>query len=787
MAIAFASVYFFCVRVTARTNPTDRNWAMIGGSPANLHYSDLDQINRGNVANLTVAWTYDTGEAGGLEVTPLVIDGVLYGLTPRQEIFALDATSGKQLWKFSSGINGTQPNRGLTWWTDGKERRLLCGVMNYLYALDPATGMPIKSFGKGGRVDLREGLGGDPELQSVTLTSPGVIYKDLIVVGGRNPETLPAPPGDVRAFDVHTGKLRWVFHTIPHEGEFGADTWPAGSLNRQGAANNWAGMAVDPQHGIVFVPTGSAVPDFYGGTRVGDDLFADTLLALDANTGKRIWHFQGVHHDLWDRDFPSAPILFTLEKDGEQIPVIGQTTKQGYFYLFNRLTGKPVYPIENRSVVPSTTPGEVASTTQPYPTLPEPLGMQTLTEADLTQRTPEAHAWAVKRFHDIRSDGQFVPLSIGHDTLVSPSFEGGAEWGGPAIDPETGIIYLNANQYASLGALAVSNGGSPGRQVYTAQCAVCHGIHRQGSAEFPSLLDVTKRLHDEQIVATLHQGKGRMPAMPVEGQRLKDLLFYLHTAADAAPQNQVGEEQTAGGKAAAATHEDAVLQMPGAKIYVAKCAICHGKRLEGATPSYPTLLGVANRYTDAQLRILLRAGKGRMPSFDNQLSTHETDELLRFLRAPTVSGSEALPQYIMTGYRRFVDPEGYPATATPWGTLNALDPRTGKYLWHVALGEYPELAAKGVKTTGTENYGGPVVTAGGLIFIAATNFDRKIRAFDKTDGKMLWEAALPFPGNATPSVYAVNGREFVVIAAGGGSLTTPGPLGGVYVAFALPK
>jgi glucose dehydrogenase len=765
----------------------DRNWTTNGGSPGNLHYSDLDQINRGNVAKLTVAWTYDTGEAGGLEVTPLVVDGVLYGLTPQQEIFALDAATGKQLWKFSSGVKGTQPNRGPTWWTDGKERRLLCGVMNYLYALDPATGTPIKSFGIDGRIDLREGLGREPMLQSVVLTSPGAIYKDLIIVGGRNPETLPAPPGDIRAFDVHTGKLRWVFHTIPHEGEFGADTWPAGSWQRQGAANNWAGMAVDEEHGIVFVPTGSAVSDFYGGTRVGDDLFADTLLALDANTGKRLWHFQGVHHDIWDRDFPSPPVLFTLDKDGERIPAIGQTTKQGYFYFFNRLTGKPLFPIENRPAAASTTPGEVASTTQPFPTLPEPLGMQRVTEADLTERTPEAHAWAVKRLHDIRSDGQFVPLSIGRDTLVAPSFEGGFEWGGAAIDPQTSILYVNANAYTSLGALAVNNGGSPGRQIYTAQCAVCHGIDRRGSADYPALLDVTKRLQDQQIVATVHQGKGRMPAMPVEGQGLKDLLAYLHTAGDAEPLSQTGEDRSGDGKPPAATQDDASLHTPGAKIYAANCAVCHGDRRQGIAPSFPTLLGVGNRYSDAQLLALLRTGKGLMPSFSTRLSPQDMDELLRFLRPKSASSDEARPQYIMTGYRRFVDPDGYPATATPWGTLNALDPRTGKYLWHVPLGEYPELAAKGVKTTGTENYGGPVVTAGGLIFIAATNFDRKIRAFDKTNGKLLWEATLPFPGNATPSVYAVHGREYVVIASGGGSLNKPGPLGGVYVAFALPQ
>ena len=760
------------------------DWAMTGGSPGNMHYSNLAKINRGNVSKLQVAWTFATGESGGLETTPIIVDGVLYGLTPKQEIFALDAATGKQLWKFSSGIRGTQPNRGPTWWTEGRERRLLCGVMNYLYALDPATGKPIESFGQDGRIDLREGLGGNPALQSVALTSPGVIYKDLIIVGGRNPETLPAPPGDIRAFDVRTGALRWSFHTIPHPGEAGFETWPAGSLGSQGAANNWAGMAVDREHGIVFAPTGSAVSDFYGGTRVGVDLFADTLLALDANTGKRLWHFQGVHHDIWDRDFPSAPILFTLERDGIAIPAIGQTTKQGFFYFFNRLTGQPVFPIENHAALPSTTPGELASTTQPRPTLPAPFAPQTVTDETVTNRTPEAHAWALKRLHEVRTDGQFVPLSIGRDTLVSPSFEGGGEWGGPAIDPQTGIVYVNANAYASLGALAASSGGSNGRQTYVMQCAVCHGINRQGSAEFPSLIDIAKRLTSEQITATLHQGKGRMPSMPVEGQSLRDLLTYLETSSDSKPVKDAGEEQAGEGNASS-TAPDAAAATPGAKVYAANCAICHGDRREGIAPSFPSLVGVGSRYTDAQLLMLLHSGKGRMPSFATRLSAKDTEDLLGFLDPPIPPTPQ--PQYTMTGYRRFVDPDGYPATAMPWGTLNALDPRTGKYLWQIPLGEYPELAVKGMKDTGSENYGGPVVTAGGLVFIAATNFDHKIRAFDKTTGKLLWEATLPFAGNATPAVYEANGREFIVIAAGGSSMNPRGPIGGIYVAFALPK
>jgi len=681
------------------------DWPAYGGAPENNHYSALTRINRSNVKLLAVAWSYDTKEEGVLQTSPIIVDGVLYGITPTQKVFALDAATGALLWRFDSGIRGTQPDRGLAYWSSEKgavgevhkgSTRILVGVMNFLYALDAATGKPIPSFGHDGRVDLRENLGREPAAaQSVSLTSPGIVYKDLIIVGGRNPETLPAPPGDVRAFDVRTGQMRWSFHTIPRPGELGYDTWPKDAWKTSGAANNWAGFALDEKRGIVYVPTGSAAFDFYGADRIGDDLFANCLLALNAETGERIWHFQGVRHDLWDRDFPSAPALLTVKRGGKDIDAVAQTTKQGFVYLFDRTNGKPLFPIEYQAYPPSTVPDEVAAAQQPLPTKPAPFSRQRLTEEMLTMRAPESHQWAVEHFREFRSEGQFVPFSVGKDTVIFPGFDGGAEWGGPAVDAEAGIIYINANDVAWTGALAPDT----------------------------------------------------------------------------------GEHSTRG-------------------IYMSQCSVCHGEKMAGSPPALPSLIGVGTRLTPEQIESTIRNGKGRMPGFPN-LGSDEMFALIGYLTSgenkEMASSDETLlaMKYRFTGYKKFLDAEGYPAIAPPWGTLNAINLNTGEYAWKIPFGEYPELAAlartnPALKNTGTENYGGPVVTAGGLLFIGATNFDKKFRAFDKTTGELLWETTLPFAGNATPATYEVNGRQFVVIAAGGGKDPKSQP-GGVYIAFALPK
>ena len=667
-----------------------------GGGPAQIRYSPLTQINRDTVKQLTIAWSYDTGEQGALQTQPIVVDDVLYGYTPTHKAFALNAASGASLWTFDSGIKGSGPNRGVMYWQSGSERRVFAAVDNFIYALDAATGRPIASFGTSGRIDLRDNLGRDPGTQGVRLTSPGVIYKDVMIVGGRVGEALPTSPGDIRAYDVRTGALRWSFHTIPHPGESGYETWPSRAWEYSGAANNWPGMALDEKTGIVYIPTGSAATDFYGADRLGDNLYANCLLAMDAATGKLLWHFQFVRHDLWDRDPPSPPSLVTVTRAGQRIEAVAQATKQGYVFLFDRANGTPLFPIAYSAYPPSRVPGEMASAQQPLPVKPLPFARQRLTADQLTTRTPEAHAWALEQFAAMRSEGQFVPFGLDKPTVVFPGYDGGAEYGGQAFDPATGLYYVNANDLAWTGQLAPSTGGQSGRALYLQNCATCHRDDREGTPpQLPSLVGVGTRRSFAEMVTLVRTGAGRMPAFP----------------------------------ALAPTAVNAIVQY-------------------------------------------LATGEDTPPPADRG--------------APAPSHALINNAYRFTGYKKFLDPQGYPAVAPPWGTLNAIDLNTGDYAWKVPLGEYPELVAQGMKDTGSENYGGPVVTAGGLVFIAATNHDRKIRAFDKATGGLLWSATLPSSGNATPAVYESGGREFVVIAAGGGKSPQGGP-GGVYVAFALPR
>ena len=675
------------------SSPDYRGWSVYGGTSEQIRYSTLQQINRSNVSRLRVAWTYDSKESGGLQTNPIVVNGTVYTLTPTHKVVALDARTGVLRWKFDSGIELSGANRGVTYWASGDDQRIFAGQGSYVYGLDARTGIKIDGFGVDGRIDLRDDLGRPPAGLSVRLTTPGVIYKDLLIVGARLSEGLPAAPGDIRAYDVRSGKLRWSFHTIPHPGEFGHQTWPEDAWTYSGGANNWAGMAVDHQRGIVYAPTGSAAADFYGANRTGDNLFANSLLALNADTGERIWHFQAVRHDIWDRDFPSPPSLVTVTRNGRRIDAVAQTSKQGVVFLFDRASGTPLFPIEDRPYPKSEVEGEVTSATQPLPVRPLPFSRQRLTEDMLTKRTPEAHKAALAAFRAMTSNGQFVPFAVGKETVIFPGYDGGAEWGGSAFDPQTGLLYVNANEMAWTGMLAPNAEGSTARQVYLRTCAACHRDNLQGEPpQMPSLVGVGSRRDNDDVARVIRQGAGRMPGFPaLTSDEVSALTHYVRT----------GESRP----------------------------------IKESSPS-PIAL-----------------------------------------------------KYRFTGYKKFLDPEGYPAIAPPWGTLNAINLNTGEYAWKIPLGEYPELAAKGLKNTGSENYGGPLVTAGGLVFIGATNFDKKFRAFDKATGKLLWEAALPFSGNGTPATYEVGGRQFIVVPAGGGkSRGQLGPAdesGGVYVAFAL--
>ena len=687
------------------------DWQVTGGEPGNSHFSALDQISRANVKTLKVAWTYRTGDAPAsrseMQATPIVIGGVMYTTTPALNVIALRADSGTVLWTFDPFAGRTREahaNRGVVYWTDGTAKRILFTAARRLYALDATTGKPIPTFGDSGWVDLGLGLGRDVGSAFILATSPGVIYHDLLIQGTRVGEGEGSAPGHVRAYDVRTGKVQWTFHTIPQPGEDGYDTWPADAWKTVGGANSWAGMSVDLTRGIVYVPTGSPTPDFYGGNRLGNTLYANTLLALDAATGKRKWHFQTVHHDIWDRDLPAAPNLLTVMHDGKTTDAVAQITKSGFVYLFDRETGAPLFAVDERAVPASDLNGEVASTTQPFPVKPVPFARQTVSESDLTTLSSASHAEALKRFKLLRSGGLFAPPSK-QGTIVLPGFDGGGEWGGAAIDRESGTLYVNASDVPWIAAMRdTASLGSPtgapraGPAVFAAACASCHKANRKGDGDrVPSLVGIGTRRSSEDIRQTLERGKGFMP-------------------------------------------------------------------------SFAALIEPEKRAIVAYLM-----GKPA-PVFTIDDSPHAAE-----LAASRLHKSQS--PYEFVGYERWRTADGFPAIKPPWGTLSAIDMNTGDYKWRIPLGAYAALTANGVKPTGTEQYGGPIVTAGGLLFIAATQ-DNLIRAFDKATGALLWEASLPAAGYATPSTYRVNGKQYVVIACGGGKLGSPS--GDAYVAFALP-
>jgi quinoprotein glucose dehydrogenase len=666
----------------------DIGWPVNGG-PYNIRYTELVQITPANVGKLQVAWTWDGHDAfkdSEMQSNPIVVDGVLYGTTPTLHVVALDAVTGRELWKFDPSMGSTTQrrfrHRGVTLYQD----RVFVTFRNFLFALDKRSGKPIPSFGDEGHIDMRKGLDRPFESISISASSPGVIFEDMIILGSTVPETLPGSPGHIRAFDVHTGKLRWIFHTIPHPNEFGYETWPKDAYRISGGANAWAGLSVDPKLGMVFAATGSASFDFYGANRIGDDLFADCVLALDARTGRRIWHFQGVRHDVWDLDFPAAPSLVTVTRNGRAVDAVAQITKTGYVFVLDRRTGKPLFPIQYRPVPASQVDGEKLAETQPYPVKPPSFTRQRFTEDMITNRTPEAHAAVLEMFRKLDSQGLFGPPSL-RGTILFPGTDGGGEWGGAAFDPATGLLYVNSNEQPWIIRLVTHDTKS----LYQNNCAGCHGENLQGSPPtFPALVDIGKRRSREELTAIIREGTGRMPGFAHLVRGVGEIVEFLTTGRDTGAVDLAEEAKD------------------------------------------PNWLKYRNE-----------------------------------------------------GYILFRDPDGYPPLTPPWGTLNAIDLNKGEIRWQIPFGEYPELVAKGIRDTGSDNYGGPVVTKSGLLFIGATNFDKKFRAYDKLTGKLLWEAVLPAAGNATPSVYEIGGREYVVIVCGGGK--NDAPSGSSIVAFALPK
>ena len=701
------------------TEVSDKNWQEYLGDKARTHYSDLDQINTANVKSLQKVWEYQSGDlsenkATQMQCSPIVVDTLLYGTNPLTKLFAIHAQTGAEIWKFDPaeevGPVWWGVNRGLNYWNDNEDGRIVYTSGSYIYAVDALTGTPETTFGVNGKVDLRKHLGRPAEDMVVIANTPGVIYKDILIQGSRVHEGPGASPGHIRAYNLHTGALVWRFNTIPQPGEFGYDTWPDDAWKYIGGANSWAGMTLDEETGIVYIPTGSASYDFYGGNRKGKNLFANTLLALKAETGERVWHYQFVHHDLWDRDLPAPPNLITVKQKEETISAIAQITKSGHVFVFDRKTGEPVFPIEEIPVAPATLQGEQAWLSQPLPTKIPPFARQEFTEDLINDMFPDAKAllaWTPDQkdkildqtvrevWETLNTKGQFIPHSDTIRSVTLPGLDGGAEWGGAGYDPNLGWLIVNSNEMPwvsiakELAPIENSSVQEYGQAIYQQQCARCHGGALEGNTSIPDLLNLNDKYNTNELAAIIKNGKGSMMAVPqISVTQIKALSAYL---------------------------------------------------LE--------------------------------------------DESIALDRADYQEIDPNVLPYSVSYLGRFLDENGYPAIKPPWGTLNAIDLNRGEIVWQVPLGEYEELSQKGFPKTGTENYGGPVLTAGGLIFIGATN-DEYFRAFNTQTGEEIWKTKLPAGGYATPITYKLGGKQYIVIACGGGKMATKS--GDTYVAFALP-
>lgn len=694
---------------------------MYKADAASSSFSPLTQITAQNVKSLAHAWTFEPNDAragsrfGNAECNPIVIDGVMYATSARHRLYAVDAATGKQQWAYDpfDGGEGGGIYRGVAWWEDGDDKRILYTAGDDLIAQDALTGKLITSFGDSGRVSMNVGLRGDPEAISVVPTSPGIVYKDLLIIGAEVSELFGAEPGYIRAYNIRSGKLVWTFHTIPHPGEPGYETWPPDAWKYAGGVNCWAGMSLDPRRGMVFVPLGSPSYDFYGADRKGANLYGNSVVALDAETGKHIWHFQTVHHDLWDYDLPAPPNLVTIRRDGKEIDAVAQTTKTGFLFVLDRDTGEPLFPVEERNVPPSNIPGEEAWPTQPFPTKPKPYARQSMTPEDLTSFAPGSYDSLLKKFKSMRYEGLFTPPDT-RGTLMLPGTRGGSNWGGGAFDPATGVLFVKSSDSPEIDHIervdreSIALTSSPynqGKALYLKYCATCHGKDRNGDEPvYPSLRNLHEKLTPDAALAKVRDGAGRMPSFSniLQGKEEAILAFLFET--------------------------------------------------NETRPS--------------------RAESNLFEIHNNQMSVKEVNKV----------DEESGPLYLnMTPFSHWNDPQGNPAIKPPWGMLNAINLNTGEYEWQVPLGNIPELQDKGAPETGMEGYGGPIVTAGGLVFIGGTR-DKKFRAFDKTTGKLLWETTLPGVANATPCTYMANGKQYVAVSISG----HPDNPAGSIIAFSLP-